>query len=126
MEGGVLMKADVVVRIDTLLAEKGIPKGEFYAACGITSSAYSQWRTGKTMPKISTLETVADYLGVNVEYLLTGLGEKEKKKPITQEGDRLSEKEEQLIKMLRDAPPDLRTAAVAAACAVLRSRQDPG
>lgn len=120
------MKADVVVRIDTLLAEKGIPKGEFYADCGITSSAYSQWRTGKTMPKISTLETVAEYLGVNVEYLLTGLGEKEKKKPVTSEGDRLSEKERQIIMMLRDAPPDLRTAAVAAACAVLRSRQDPG
>ena len=120
------MKTDVVTRIDTLLAEKGLSKGEFYAACGITSSAYSQWRTGKTMPKISTLETVADYLEVNVEYLLTGLGDKEKKKPITSEGDRLSEKEEQIIMMLRDAPPDLRSAAVAAALAVLRSRQDPG
>lgn len=120
------MKTDVVTRIDTLLAEKGLSKGEFYAACGITSSAYSQWRTGKTMPKISTLQTVAEYLEVNVEYLLTGLGEKEKKKPAAPEGDRLSEDEAKIILMLRDAPPDLRTAAVAAALAVLKSRQDPG
>ncbi len=118
------MKTDVVTRIDALLAEKGLSKGGFYAACGITSSAYSQWRTGKTMPKITTLQTIADYLDVNVEYLLTGLGDKEKKKPITVEGDRLSEREEQLIKMLRDAHPDLRTAALAAALAVLKSQQD--
>lgn len=117
------MKADIVTRIDTLLAEKGLSKMAFYKACGITSSAYSQWRTGKTTPKISTLKVVADFLNVNVDYLLTGLGEKEQKKPVTQEDDRLSEDEENIIMMLREAPPDLKAAAVAAAVAVLKSRQ---
>lgn len=115
------MKADIVTRIDTLLAEKGLSKMAFYKACNITSSAYSQWKTGKTTPKISTLQTVADYLGVNVDYLLTGLGEKEK--PAAPEGDRLSDEEQEIITMLRAAPQDLRAAAVAAAVAVLKSRQ---
>jgi len=72
----------VVARINSLLKEKGISKSQFYRDCGITSAAYSQWNTGKTDPKIKTLERIADYLGTTTAFLL---GEKEK--PATGDGD---------------------------------------
>lgn len=71
----------IVARINSVLAEKGILKKEFFDACNITSATYSQWNTGKTHPKVKNLEVIAKYLGVNVEYLQTGLGEKEKPVP---------------------------------------------
>jgi len=68
----------IVNRINALLAEKGIQKQEFYKECGITSASYSLWNTGKTTPRKKNLETIANYLNTSTEYLLTGLGEKEK------------------------------------------------
>lgn len=68
----------IVSRINALLAEKGICKQDFYKDCGITSASYSLWNTGKTNPRMKNLETIADYLNTTTDYLLTGLGEKEK------------------------------------------------
>lgn len=68
----------VVNRINALLAEKGIQKRAFYKDCGITSASYSLWNTGKTTPRMKNLEVIADYLNTTTDYLLTGLGEKEK------------------------------------------------
>lgn len=68
----------IVSRINSLLAEKGIEKKEFYKNCGITSASYSLWNTGKTKPRMKNLETIANYLGVPVSYLLEGKEQKEK------------------------------------------------
>lgn len=68
----------ITSRINALLAEKGISKQEFYKGCGISSASYSLWNTGKTFPKRKSLEKVADFLDTSVDYLLTGLGEKER------------------------------------------------
>ena len=76
----------IVSRINGLLAEKGISKRDFYQDCGITSASYSLWNTGKTTPRMKNLEVIADYLETTTDYLLTGLGEKEKAP--TQEGER--------------------------------------
>lgn len=76
----------IVSRINGLLAEKGISKQKFYHDCGITSASYSLWNTGKTTPRTKNLEVIAEYLGTTMEYLLTGLGEKEKTP--TQAGER--------------------------------------
>ena len=76
----------IVSRINGLLAEKGISKRDFYRDCGITSASYSLWNTGKTTPRMKNLEVIANYLETTTDYLLTGLGEKEKAP--TQEGDR--------------------------------------
>lgn len=46
------------------LANKGIPKGEFYAAVGVTSAAMWGWRNG-AMPKRETIAAVEKYLGIN-------------------------------------------------------------
>ena len=76
----------IVSRINVLLAEKVISKRDFYQDCGITSASYSLWNTGKTTPRMKNLEVIADYLETTTDYLLTGLGEKEKAP--TQEGER--------------------------------------
>lgn len=76
----------IVSRINGLLAEKGISKRDFYRDCGITSASYSLWNTGKTTPRMKNLEVIANYLETTTDYLLTGLGEKEKAP--TQVGER--------------------------------------
>ena len=76
----------IVSRINGLLAEKVISKRDFYRDCGITSASYSLWNTGKTTPRMKNLEVIANYLETTTDYLLTGLGEKEKAP--TQEGER--------------------------------------
>lgn len=74
-------------RIDSVLDEKGITKKDFYSNCGITSSAYSQWNTGKTEPRKATLQKVSEYLKVNYEWLASGAGEKEKvPTPVSESG----------------------------------------
>lgn len=82
----------ITARINALLAEKGISKMVFYRDCNITSASYSLWNTGKTMPRMKNLETIADYLHTTTDYLLTGLGEKEK--PPANEGMREISKDE--------------------------------
>lgn len=81
----------IVNRINALLAEKGISKQDFYRNCGITSASYSLWNTGKTSPRMKNLEIIASYLGTTTDYLLTGLGEKEKAP--TLEGEHIDEPE---------------------------------
>ncbi len=73
----------IVNRINALLAEKGIQKQDFYRDCGITSASYSLWNTGKTTPRKKNLDIIAAYLGTSTDYLLTGLGDKEKTPALT-------------------------------------------
>ena len=106
-----------------LCNDKGKTPSSVATDIGLSKAMVSRWKKGGS-PSDATLIKVADYFGLSPTDLHKM--EAEEKKPVTSEGDRLSEKERQIIMMLRDAPPDLRTAAVAAALAVLRSRQDPG
>jgi DNA-binding helix-turn-helix protein len=78
LEESIMGNSPIVSRINGLLAEKGISKRDFYQDCGITSASYSLWNTGKTTPRMKNLEVIADYLETTTDYLLTGLGEKEK------------------------------------------------
>lgn len=93
-------KSPIVIRINSLLAKKGITKAEFYEKCALTSASYSQWNTGKTKPRLQTIERIAEFLGVPSEYLLYGdasaasqgakkalteTSERENNNPVTQE-----------------------------------------
>lgn len=95
----------IVSRINGLLAEKGISKRDFYQDCGITSASYSLWNTGKTTPRMKNLEVIADYLETTTDYLLTGLGEKEKAP--TQEGERGIDEQNLKVAFFRGADPTL-------------------
>lgn len=65
-------KSPIVTRINSLLAQKGVTKAEFYEKCELTSASYSQWNTGKTKPRLRTIERIAKFLDVSSEYLLYG------------------------------------------------------
>ncbi len=101
--------SEVTKRIDEVLKLRGVTKQEFYAACNITSSAYSQWNTEKTVPRLSTLKKISDYLDINYEWIAFGLGNKEKKS--TQEdrhNQQLDLDDEQLkVAYFRGADPSL-------------------
>ena len=73
---------------------------QFYAESGLSSGAMSQWATGKTSPRQTTVAMVAAYLGTTVEYLMTG--EKEK----TAQTDGLTMEQKELIYLFSHLPQD--------------------
>ena len=60
----------VINNINLCLAERGMNGAELARALGFSSGVYSQWNTGLTTPRKSTIKKIADYFGVSVEYLL--------------------------------------------------------
>lgn len=51
--------------IEQLLAERGIPKGEFYKEVGITATALYGWKRGAE-PKKETIEAVEKYFNLSL------------------------------------------------------------
>ena len=124
----------IITRIEGKLKERGIPKMEFYKRCGVSASAVSQWRKGKTKPSNETLQKIASELGVSYGYLVTGerspffVGdsdidmhkvtramikateylEEEQKKKVAQ----LSNEEQEVVDIFRDLPADKRETAL--------------
>lgn len=37
---------------------------------GITKSTFSDWKSGRSKPKVDKLKILADYFGVSIEYFL--------------------------------------------------------
>lgn len=37
---------------------------------GITKSTFTDWKTGRSCPKVDKLKILADYFGVSIEYFL--------------------------------------------------------
>lgn len=68
----------ILNRVEVLLKESGHSKSELYAACSVSASAISQWKSGRTSPATKSLQNIADYLNVTYEYLISGVGSKEK------------------------------------------------
>lgn len=56
-------------KIDEIRIQKQIKKGELYAKAGLTASAVSQWRSGKTKPSSESIAKIADILEVPVSSL---------------------------------------------------------
>ena len=51
--------------IERALLEKGIKKGDFYEAVGITATAMYGWKNG-AVPKQETVETIEKYLDLDL------------------------------------------------------------
>lgn len=64
-----------------LLQKYGLTPYKVSKEVGISQSTLSDWKRGKSTPKIDKLQKIADYFGVSVEYLTTGKDESEKKTP---------------------------------------------
>lgn len=76
---------------EQLLQKYGISTYKISKDTGIAQSVFSSWKRGISTPKQDKLQTIADYFGVTIEYLMTGKEEPEKK------GTKLTPKDERDI-----------------------------
>lgn len=109
-----MAKKPFIAKIDSLLAERGIAKKDFYRDCEITSATYSQWNTGKTKPRIYSLQKIADYLGVpfseiTVPFQENGETDQKEKSPTPEEAG-LEYSDIQLLEAYKKADPITREA----------------
>lgn len=49
---------------------KGISDYRVSLDTGITKSTFTDWKNGRSNPKIEKLKIIADYFGVSIEYFL--------------------------------------------------------
>lgn len=63
--------------LEKLLREKGVTAAKMLSDLGMNKSSVLNWKTRGTVPSGATLQRIADYFGVSVDYLL---GQPETKK----------------------------------------------
>jgi transcriptional regulator with XRE-family HTH domain len=61
-------------RFRQILQERSITVYRVAKDTGISQVTLSDWKTGRSVPKVDKLQKIANYLGVTIEYLLTGKG----------------------------------------------------
>lgn len=61
-------------RLTWLMSRYDMSNKEIAEACGVSENAVSSWVNDKRTPMPYNLRKVADYLGVNPRWLLTGEG----------------------------------------------------
>ena len=111
----------IIKRIDGLLKEKGIGKMKFYEECRISSGTFSMWKNNIVSPSETSLRIMSQYLNTTVEYLKTGLGQKEKPSPIV-EG--LTEAQEKVLRLFDSMTDQEQRALLATARGLIAARQD--
>jgi transcriptional regulator with XRE-family HTH domain len=57
---------------DDLLKSKNMTAADITRMTGISSTVFSEWKKGKSVPKTDKLILIAKALGTTVEYLMTG------------------------------------------------------
>lgn len=73
---------DVLNRILSLLKENQIEQKAFSNAIGLSPSAVTEWKKGKTKSYNHYIYQIAEYFGVTVEYLLYGENKKAPDLPV--------------------------------------------
>lgn len=63
---------------ESLLKEKGITAYKVSKDTGISTATLTQWKQGKITPKADKMQRIANYLGVSLQYLMTGVDTGEK------------------------------------------------
>ena len=66
---------------EQLLQKNGVTSYKVAKEAGVTQTALSNWKSGRSTPSSKTLQKVADYFGVTVDYLMTGRAEAKEKAP---------------------------------------------
>lgn len=57
---------------EQLLQKYGVTAYKVSKATGVTQTSLSNWKSGRSTPSAKTLQKIADYFGVSIEYLMTG------------------------------------------------------
>lgn len=56
--------------IEKLLLERGLTAYQLSKGTGIPQASLSDWKVGKSQPNVKNLQTLSDYFGVSVDFLL--------------------------------------------------------
>lgn len=92
-----------------LLAKFGVKASDVSKATGINQTVFSEWKKGKSTPKADKRQKIAEYFGVSLEYLDTGI-EKEggEKYYLNEETSKMAQSifENKELRMLFDAAQD--------------------
>ncbi|MDE7194477.1 MAG: helix-turn-helix domain-containing protein [Oscillospiraceae bacterium] len=56
-------------RFVELLQEQGVTAYRVSKETGVTQTTLSDWKTGRAAPKMATLQKIADYFGVTLDWL---------------------------------------------------------
>lgn len=54
------------------MKEKGVRPIDVSRETGVAYTSLTDWKAGRSKPKVDKMQRLADYFGVPVEYLLTG------------------------------------------------------
>ena len=57
-------------KIEKAMREKGVSSYQVSKDTGIAQSSLSDWKTGRSNPKLDELKILADYFDVPIEYFL--------------------------------------------------------
>lgn len=83
---------------------------------GVTQTALSNWKAGKSTPTTKTLQKIADFFGVSIDYLMTGKETEDSKYYLNDETAEMAQAlfENKNLRVLFDAakdatPEDLKT-----------------
>lgn len=57
-------------KLESLLKDKAITVYKLAQDTGISPTTFSDWKSGKSKPKVDKLKKIADYFGVTIEYFL--------------------------------------------------------
>ena len=57
-------------KFERLISEKGITSYKVAKDTGLTPTVFSEWRAGRSKPKVDKLLIIAKYFGVPLEYFL--------------------------------------------------------
>lgn len=57
-------------KLDTLAKSRGVSFYQLSEELDIARSTFSDWKSGKSMPKTDKLLRIADYFGVDVGYFI--------------------------------------------------------
>lgn len=94
------MGEDIVRRIDTLLRERNEKRLSLAEHCGFSLQALSDWSKRGSVPSADKAVAIANYLGVSIEWLLTG-SEKEgltpKQRELIRNYETLSERDKKTV-----------------------------
>lgn len=101
---------------EQLLQKYGLTAYKVAKETGVTQTALSNWKTGKSTPTTKTLQKIAGYFSVSIDYLMTGKETEDSKYYLNDETAEMAQAlfENKNLRVLFDAakdatPEDLKT-----------------
>lgn len=73
---------------EQLLQKHGVSAYRVAKEAGVTQTSLSNWKSGRNTPSAATLQKIADFFGVTIDYLMTGKEDSEKEPQLKPKDER--------------------------------------